>query len=127
VRAVRVDFGADQPSARQEWFLAGTETAAVRPKAASGSLPRIAYPATGAVIALDPDIPQTRQRVAFRMRPPGGDYRWRLNGRDLPTRDGLALWAPQPGRHRLDLVDARGKFVDQAEFEVRGASQLARQ
>ena len=127
VRAVRVDFGADQPSARQEWFLAGTETAAVRPKAASGALPRIAYPATGAVIALDPDIPRTRQRVAFRMRPPGGDYRWRLNGRDLPTRDGLALWAPQPGRHRLDLVDARGKFVDQAEFDVRGASRLARQ
>ena len=128
VRSVHVDFGAGGERVRAEWFLAGTETEAVRPKPESGSLPRIAYPATGAVIALDPDIPLARQRVVFRTRPQGGDYRWRLNGRDLPlARDGLALWAPRPGRHQLDLVDARGTFVDKADFEVRGASRVRRQ
>ena len=124
--SARVDFGAGSEPARQEWFLAGTETDVVRSKTASGAQPRIAYPATGAVIALDPDIPQARQRVVFRMRPRSEDYRWRLNGREVPVREGLALWAPQPGRHRLDLFDSGGKFVDKAEFEVRGASRPRR-
>ena len=128
VLSARVDFGASLAPTRQEWFLAGTETGAVRPKSRSSTQPRIAYPATGAIIALDPDIPQARQRVVFRMQPGNGGYRWRLNGRDLPpTRDGLALWAPRPGRHQLDLVDARGTFVDKADFEVRGASRVRRQ
>ena len=125
VLSAHVDFGAGLEPARQEWFVAGTETTVIRSKLGSATLPRIAYPASGAVLALDPDIPQARQRVVFRMQPGSKAYRWRLNGHDLPTREGLALWAPQTGRHRLDLVDPNGLLVDNAEFEVRGARRVA--
>jgi penicillin-binding protein 1C len=120
--SAKVDFGASPEPKRHEWFLAGTESPVVRPKEASGSVPRIAYPAAGAVIALDPDIPQTQQRVVFRMRPLGNEYRYWLNGRELPVREGLALWAPKAGMQRLALVTRGGETVDEVSFEVRGAT-----
>jgi len=122
VLSVRVDFGAGVEPARQEWFLAGTETSVVQSKTALAT-PRIAYPATGAVIALDPDIPEARQRVVFRMQPQVAAYRWRLDARNLPGLSGEAMWAPRGGRHSLQLVDAEGRLVDRVEFEVRGAAR----
>ncbi|HQR53831.1 MAG TPA: penicillin-binding protein 1C, partial [Burkholderiales bacterium] len=118
--SVQVEFAAGAEPAHQEWFIAGTEIRVVRSKTAAAAQPRIAYPATGAVIALDPDIPPSRQRVVFRMQPMNTAYRWRLDGRDLSMPDGVALWAPRAGRHRVDLVDSGGGRVDQADFEVRG-------
>ncbi len=127
VLSAYVHFGAGLEPAQREWFVAGTETTVIRSKLASATSPRIAYPASGAVLALDPDIPQARQRVVFRMQPDSRAYRWRLNGRDLPRHAGQAMWSPHPGRHRLELVDVRGEFVDRAQFEVRGAGRLPRQ
>jgi penicillin-binding protein 1C len=123
IRSARVEFASAAEPARQEWFLAGTEASVIRSKNAAAARPRIAYPATGAVIALDPDIPASRQRVVFQMQPTQAAYRWRLDGRDLPV---PAAWAPRGGRHRLQLIDARGTLVDGVEFEVRGAAVNAR-
>ena len=37
--------------------------------------------------------------------------------------DQPVLWAPQPGRHDLVLVDAGGEELDRIRFEVRGAAR----
>ncbi len=74
----------------------------------------ITEPADGSVIALDPDIPQTAQRLWFE----GESGVWLLNGRALGRGTRLA-WTPVPGRHRLALLGADGRERDAVRFEVR--------
>jgi penicillin-binding protein 1C len=106
---------------RREWFVAGTELEVVEAKPLdSAATPRIAYPAEGTVIALDPDIPETRQRVTFAARGGGLGLQWQLDGTRLPAEGAGAPWQPAPGRHRVVLRDALGKELDSVEFEVRG-------
>jgi penicillin-binding protein 1C len=123
--AVEVAFAEGVEARRTEFFLAETEAPVVRMKHTSKVSPRITYPAAGAVIAFDPDIPAANQRVVLRMQPVVTGYRWRVNGTEIAARDGVGLWAPRAGRHRLDLVDSNGLPVDNAAFEVRGANRLA--
>lgn len=103
--------------ARDEWFLAGTEMTEIR--AAGPGPSRISYPTTGTVIALDPDIPNDRQRVFFDMQPPQVNATWRLNDQPWSETEG---WLPTPGKHHLQLFDPRGRELDRVEFEVRGAT-----
>ena len=124
----RVVFEPALEPPRQEWFLAGTErqrVVALNPGhpgrdaenlQGDGPARRIAYPGQGTVIALDPDIPLARQRIRLRSEP-AGSARWRLNGREVGE-----LWLPQPGAHRLELLDGSGAVVDQVAFQVRGIS-----
>ncbi len=136
-------------AARQEWFVAGTQqslfainsiAASAYPISAEGqkglknakgaaraadidlAAVRIAAPVAGAIVALDPDIPPTRQRLQLAASPvpAGADLRWQLDGRSLGQGARLA-WLPWPGRHVLQLQDARGKVLDEVRFEVRGA------
>lgn len=100
------------------WILAGTEPVdraappAPRPR-------RIRAPSDTTIIALDPDIPERRQRVFFESDPADARLRWRLDGALLGGAGDLALWEPVRGRHRLELVDAAGAAVDAVRFEVR--------
>jgi penicillin-binding protein 1C len=103
---------------RREWFLSGTETSLVK-RAASPSTARIAYPAPGTVIALDPDIPAGSQRVFFEVEHAGPSQRWRLDGEDIGECRPLVLWEPRPGKHRLALLDGAGSLLDTVDFEVR--------
>jgi penicillin-binding protein 1C len=102
--------------ARQDWFLAGTEPNGA--PALRALLPRVADPVDGTSIAIDPDIPAGRQRVAFSADAANG-LRWRLDGRDLGPVRGILLWAPIPGAHELALVDERDAVVDRSRFSVR--------
>ena len=56
------------------------------------------------------------QRITFE----GERGTWRLDGRPLGAGERLR-WAPWPGRHRLELVDASGQTLQSVAFEVRGA------
>ncbi|WP_249222724.1 penicillin-binding protein 1C [Noviherbaspirillum sp. L7-7A] len=120
VLAREIRYGHGEEAARTEYFLPGTEQAlivAVEPDALPAA---IRYPTPGMVVALDPDIPPARQRirlVAQGMAQP----RWRLDGKLLPASPGRHDWAPWPGRHRLELLDAGNRVLDQVEFDVRGA------
>ena len=133
-----VQFAAGQglDANRQEWFLSGTEqTRFVRddnapraaPRAASRTAPagdeknfapRIDSPASGTILALDPDIPPAQQRLWLRASSPA--VRWRLNGHILGTGAQLA-WLPMPGQHVLEIVDAQGRRLDAVTVQVRGA------
>ena len=137
-----VRFAEGLESARQEWFLRGTEQAvftmnseaasayaasaggqkSFKPMAAdqAGGPARIVAPAPGSVLALDPDIPPAHQRLQLRAAGTAPGLRWYIDGRPV-GRGAQQAWPPWPGRHRLELRDARGRLLDRLQFEVRGA------
>ena len=139
---------------RREWFLAGTEQAVFEARSPSvvalaGAGPgatarrrgspatsapvleaRIAEPASGTIVALDPDIPPAHQRLNFRataVAPPDSaetGLRWRLDGQEV-GRGPVWPWMPWPGRHRMQLTNAQGQVLDDIRLEVRGAGLRA--
>ncbi len=136
--------GARLESPRQEWFVAGTQQAlfAIDSEAAgaysegvesgngsnidgSGATARILAPAPGSIVALDPDIPPAYQRVQFVAGDVGmAALRWRMDGKPV-GRGAQWAWLPWPGRHRVELLDASGRVLDQIQIEVRGAGVRA--
>ena len=116
----RVNFVPAVETARDELFLRGTEVAeiVVKPPGSAGA--RIAYPGDGAILAVDPDIPDAAQRVRFISTSNAASLMWRIDGETLGEAD-ADLWRPRPGRHELQLLDGAGVVLDQARFEVRGA------
>jgi penicillin-binding protein 1C len=126
--AQEVRFGGQLEPARREWFLAGTEQpvfARAEPDdglAPSSSRARILSPASGSIIALDPDIPPRHQRLTLKAEAP--DLRWRLDGKAL-GRGQTVQWMPWPGRHVIELTTARGEVLDSVRIEVRGAGVKA--
>ena len=117
----QVHFDQDVEPARMEAFLAGTETAHIAAKSAAAIHAGIAYPGNGTIIALDPDIPESVQRVRFVIAPRVAGYRWRLNGEEMGPSDEPMFWVPRFGSHILALLDQSGAAVDQVRFEVRGS------
>jgi penicillin-binding protein 1C len=115
--AAAARFPDDVETERREWFVAGTEPGARM--LATGD-PRITAPVAGTIIALDPDIPPDRQRVALDLTGTAPGLRWQLDDTDLGPAKGLTLWEPTPGTHTLRLIDASANERDAATFEVRG-------
>ena len=111
--------------ARQEWFIAGTESPVIR-TAAVKSLARIAYPSDGSILALDPDIPPQNQKLPLRLSAPAeAGWQWRMDGHKVGAADREQRWLPQPGRHRLALLDRKGQELDVVSFEVRALRKSA--
>ena len=104
---------AGEPS-RREWFIPGSEPSA---ETWSAAVPAsgIEYPSEGLILALDPDIPATRQQLTFRARNMPADAVWQIDD----IRQETAAWPLASGRHRLQLLDRQGVVLDQVEFEVR--------
>lgn len=118
VVARQVSFSPAIEPQRQEYFLSGTETSRIVLQEPAQTTPKIAYPAEGGIIALDPDIPGDLQRVSFAITPESGSASWRLDGQPLTLTDGR--WQPRRGRHVLALRDAAGQVIDEVRFVVRG-------
>lgn len=108
---------------RSEWFVRGTETAAVTLLAPGQRQPKIVYPADSSLIALDPDIPEKLQRVRFTAQGERG-LAWVLDGEKLDQARLAEGWAPEPGKHEVKLVGEDGRTVASARFEVRGGAQV---
>jgi penicillin-binding protein 1C len=125
VLGVEVSFPHAAEPDRLEWFLAGTEPAALM-KPRLDKFGRILSPTSEALIALDPDIPPTQQRIVFEAATGAGDSHWFLNGENLGVVVGPMLWEPQPGRYTLSLVDEGQHPIDSVTFVVRGAASRAR-
>jgi penicillin-binding protein 1C len=70
-------------------------------------------------VALDPDVPAARQRLAVRAEPPDGSLAFRLDGDEIGRAGDTILWQPVRGRHALALVDAAGRTLQRVRFEVR--------
>ena len=78
-------------------------------------------PVGGTILALDPDIPNGRQRVPFEARDVMPGQRWLLDGAVLGEAADFVLWSPEPGRHRLSVMARDGGILDTVTFVVRGA------
>ncbi|MDD5388798.1 MAG: transglycosylase domain-containing protein [Gallionellaceae bacterium] len=99
---------------RREWFLPGGEPAGATWNAASPP-PEIVNPGDGGILALDPDIPPTRQRLLFQASHAPASAWWQLDETRLETAD----WLLERGHHALSLKDRDGRILDQVRFEVR--------
>lgn len=108
---------------RQEWYLRGTETdGEIAWRSGVQTRPRIAYPPSGAILALDPAIPMAQQKIVLRAEGAPDALAWMLDGGHLggwPSEKPVYM-EPLPGRHRLALIDREGKEIDAVVFEVRG-------
>ena len=123
-------------AARSEWFVQGTQQAvfamdsvattarSISSRGQKGnkftdqSSARITAPAPGTIIGLDPDIPPKNQRVSLTAE--GKNLRWLIDGKPF-AKGSSALWLPWPGRHVIQITDAKGKVLDEVRAEVRGA------
>jgi penicillin-binding protein 1C len=129
-RQIRFQPAIEPP--RRELFLAGTgqnliqaagETAQRMIAAADHSIARIAYPSSGTIVALDPEIPPAQQRVIFKVTTSvGRGWRWVLDNQPPQPVHQLTAWFPLPGQHILLLQDEHGTTMDTVNFEVRGAT-----
>jgi len=106
---------------RPEWYIRGTEPATATLKAA-GFSPHIVYPPSGAVFAVDSDIPKNRQRIIFTARGKTNGIGWVLDGQPFQPASEMAAWSPSPGQHELALCAAGGVILDSVRFQVRGNS-----
>lgn len=113
----KVRFRGLREPARDEWFLRGTEldTVDYMPQ----TVTRIVYPVSETIIAVDPDIPWSRQKVRFRAEAGAEGLFWWLDGLRLGPA-GNHDWSPVPGTHRLELRDGQGLVHAAVSFTVRG-------
>jgi penicillin-binding protein 1C len=126
VRRQPITFDDDIEPARWEAFLDDTGVSHVRLAADylddTNRHARIGSPVDGAVLALDPDIPDVPQRSVLKAVgiAPGTDGRltWRADAR-LIGRGSEVLWMPTRGRHWIELLDERGERLDGVRIEVR--------
>ncbi len=116
-RAIRFAEASEQP--RREYFLAGTAQARLDAVPAAARRPRIVSPLSGSVYALDPDIPDARQRLAIGTSGEVAGHRLMLDRRDLGNAGAGPLVLAGPGQHLVRLVDPNGRVVDQVRFTMR--------
>ncbi len=107
---------------RAEWFVRGSETAQVELVPAGARQTGIVYPVDGSILAVDPDIPEGRERVMFQARSAAG-LSFRLDGELLGAAGEDYAWRPRIGEHKLELVDAAGTPSAVVRFEVRGSER----
>jgi penicillin-binding protein 1C len=118
---------------RPEWFVRGTERAEIlavgvtqgsHAGAKDNLAPRIAYPADGAIFALDPDIPPDRQRVMLQAHgaqsalrgtywelattAPAPDRKRASTSQPLPVSEARSAAPPAPTLRRLGSAAAAG-------------------
>jgi penicillin-binding protein 1C len=114
-----IHFAGGIEAPRSEWFLVGTGQSEQGMAPEIARRPRITNPVSGAVFALDPDIPVDRQRMGVAVSGAVADHRLTLDKRDIGAADARPQLFAAPGAHRLALRDSGGKVIDQVLFTVR--------
>ena len=127
VNALHADLPSEAPApppglvrANAAWFLAGSEPAALATATRAAASPRrIVAPQQGAVLVLDPDIPDARERTWIEAAPRDPRATLQIDGRAIGSAAAPVLWPLARGRHELALVDSAGARLDAVSFVVR--------
>jgi penicillin-binding protein 1C len=82
---------------------------------------KIIAPTDGTVIALDPDIPATHQRVQLKSGDPSQAVCWRVNDAPAGCSTAPLAWPPVAGNATIKLMNSEGKELDRVTVVVRGA------
>jgi penicillin-binding protein 1C len=123
---LRVSFPGHLEGERTEWFLRGTEPPRPGQAVARSRSPRIRFPSSGMIVALDPDIPEGRQLLYLEARDGAAGHTLALDGTPVGSPDRLIPWRPEAGMHNLVLLDGSGAVVDNVTFSVRGRNAVSR-
>ena len=115
----QIEFSRGVAASREEWFIRGTEPN-LQNQGTGEFNPRILYPPSGTVLALDPDIPPELQRVFFVSQVHEDHCQWLLNGSALERTGRTIPWIPKTGKYHLAIADKDEKVLDYVYFEVRG-------
>ena len=115
----RIEFSQDVAASREEWFIRGTEPNLQNQKTGQFN-PKILYPPSGAVMAVDPDIPRELQKVFFVSQVHEDHFQWVLNGSVLEDTGKAIPWIPREGKYHLAIADEDENVLDYVYFEVRG-------
>ena len=115
----KIEFSQGAAASREEWFIRGTEPSTQNQTAGQFN-PKIIYPPSGTVIAIDPDIPPELQKVFFVCQVHEDDFQWVLNGSALERRGKTIPWTPKAGKYSLAIANRDEKILDYVYFEVRG-------
>ncbi len=116
----RIAFSEDGTAFKEEWFLRGTEPDLSYQRTGQFN-PRILYPPSGTVMAIDPDIPRELQKVFFVSQVQEEPFRWVLNGCALEGTGRAVPWIPREGKYHLAIADNDENVLDYVYFEVRGS------
>lgn len=119
VISVQTRFVNTNEAPRLEWFTKDQQSAPTMTVALAQPMARIASPANGMVIAVDPDIPPAYQKLPISVEGATRKMRVKLNDKELALTDGVTLWTPRAGAYALELGDESGKVLDQVVFTVR--------
>jgi penicillin-binding protein 1C len=114
-----VEFPQGIAASRKEWFIRGTEPHSKEQRIGPFH-PRIVYPPSGTVIALDPDIPLELQKIFFISQASENEFRWVLDGSPMEAVGKTIPWTPKAGKYFLALADGDEKILDYVYFDVRG-------
>jgi penicillin-binding protein 1C len=116
----KIEFSQGVAATREEWFIRGTEPNSQNQRTGQFN-PRILYPPSGTVMAVDPDIPPGLQKVFFVCQIHEDDFQWVLNGSALESTGRTIPWIPKAGKYHLAIADKDEKVLDYVYFEVRGS------
>ncbi len=116
----RIEFSQGMAASREEWFIRGTEPNGQNQRTGQFN-PRIIYPPSGTVMAMDPDIPLELQKLFFVCQVHGDGFQWVLNGSALEMTGKQIPWIPKAGKYHLAIADNDEKVLDYVYFEVRGS------
>ena len=115
----KIEFSQEVAASREEWFIRGTEPNSQNQRTGQFN-PRILYPPSGTVIAVDPDIPPDLQKVFFVSQTDENNLQWVLNGTPMEKVGKKIPWTPKEGKYSLAIADKDEKVLDYVYFEVRG-------
>jgi penicillin-binding protein 1C len=115
----KIEFSQGVAATREEWFIRGTEPHSQNQRTGQFN-PRILYPPSGTVMAIDPDIPPELQKVFFVSQVHEDDFQWVLNGSALEKTGRTIPWTPKAGKYSLAIANREEKILDYVYFEVRG-------
>jgi penicillin-binding protein 1C len=115
----KIEFSPGAVASREEWFIRGTEPNTQNQTVGQFN-PKIIYPPSGTVIAIDPDIPPELQKIFFVCQIHEDDFQWVLNGSAWERTGRTIPWIPKAGKYHLAIADKDGKVLDYVYFEVRG-------
>lgn len=118
----RIEFQQGIESAREEWFIRGTEPNS-KDRRVGQFYERILYPPSGTVVVLDPDIPSDQQKVFFISQTNEDGLRWKLNNVTMNMAGKTVAWSPKTGKYFLAIEDPEGRVIDAVNFEVRGPTE----
>ncbi len=118
----KIEVSEDRECFREEWFIRGTEPNTKEQRIGQYNQ-RILYPPSGAVVALDPDIPAELQKIFFISQANEDRLRWTLNGKIMDAVGKTIPWTPVAGEYLLTIADRHEKVLDFVYFEVRGAEE----